>query len=191
VALLRHAALRRRGDTLIASVSRTPLGELASLRCELDVPLGRLAEVSGAISGLVGEGASLLGRTVGCVGIVPGEEPFLVALAPRRDTVAARVRTSLASGDAHRHPELWLALPPGVFLGEVVDAYTPFPGDEGAIVRLLRDRGVGQALLTEVVAGAASARIVLTLYGTRADLRKLLTLAKSALGGLSGWARRR
>ena len=186
--MLRRAALRRRGDTLLASVRRTPLGEVASLRCELDVPLSRLAEVSGAISGLVAEGASLLGRTVGCIGILPGEEPILVALAPRRDTVAARVRTSLASGDAHRRPELWLALPPGVYLGEVVDPYELFTGDEDAILSLLRDRGVGQALLTEVIAGATSARIVLTLYAARPELRKFLTLARSSLADLPGWA---
>jgi len=188
VALLRRAALRRRGDALLVGVRRTTLGEVASLRCELDIPLGRLAEVSAAVSGLVAEGASLLGRTVGCIGIVPGEEPVLVALAPRRDTVAARVRTSLASGDARRRPELWLALPPDVYLGEVVDPYAPFSGDESAIVRLLRDRGVGHALLTEVVAGAASARIVLTLYAARPELRKFLTLARSSLTDLPGWA---
>jgi hypothetical protein len=188
VALLRRAALRRRGDALLVGVRRTTLGEVTSLRCELDIPLGRLAEVSAAVSGLVAEGASLLGRTVGCIGIVPGEEPVLVALGPRRDTVAARVRTSLASGDAHRRPELWLALPPGVYLGEVVDPYAPFSGDESAIVRLLHDRGVCHALLTEVVAGAASARIVLTLYAARPELRKFLTLARSSLADLPGWA---
>lgn len=188
MALLRRAAVRRRGETLHASIGRTTLGELASLRCELDVPFGRLAEVSGAISGLVAEGASLLGRTVGCVGVVPGEEPVLVALAPRRDTVAARVRTVLASGDAHRRPELWLALPPGIYLSEVVDPYAPFAGDEAATLRLLRDRGVGHALLTEVVAGAASARIVLTLYAARPELRKFLTLARRSLADLPGWA---
>jgi hypothetical protein len=188
VALLRWAALHRRGGTLLASLRRSAHGEFASLRCELDVPLHRLAEVSGAISGFVAEGASLLGRTVGCIGIVPGEEPVLVALAPRRDTLAARVRTSLASGEAHRRPELWVALPPGVYLAEVVDPYAPFPGDTGAIMRLLRDRGVSHALLTEVVAGAASARIVLTLYAARPELRKFLTLAKRSLADLPGWA---
>jgi hypothetical protein len=188
VALMRRVALRRRGDTLHASIRRTTLGALAFLRCELDVPLRRLAEVSDAISGLVAEGASLLGRTVGCIGIVPGEEPVLVALAPRRDTIAARVRTLLASGEAHRRPELWVALPPGVYLAEVVDPNAPFTGDAGAIMRLLRDRGVGHALLTEVVAGAASARIVLTLYAARPELRKFLTLAKRSLADLPGWA---
>jgi len=187
VALLQRAALRRRGDRLLVGVRRTPLGEVASLRCELDVPLRRLAEVARAISGLVAEGASRVGRTVGCIGIVREEEPVLVALAPRRDVVAARVRTSLASGEAHRHPELWLTLPPGVYLGKVVDPYAPFAGDEDCILMLLRERGVGHALLTEVLPGVASARIVLTLYATRPDLRKLLTLARSSLADLPGW----
>jgi hypothetical protein len=157
------------------------------LRCELDVPLRRLAEVARAISGVVGEGASLVGRTVGCVGIVPGEEPVLVALAPRRDVIAARVRAALESGEAHRHPELWLTLPSGAYLGKVVEPYAPFDGGESAILELLRERGVGHALLAELSTGPASAKVVLTLYASRPDLRKLLTLARSALADLPGW----
>jgi hypothetical protein len=187
VALRRRAAVRRRGERLLVAVRRAPLGRLVRLRCELDVPLRRLAEVVRAISGLVAEGASLQGRTVGCVGIVPREEPILVALAPRRDVVAARVLSALGSGEAHRRPELWLTLPPGAYLGKVVDPYAPFEGDENAILELLRDRGVGHALLTEVVPGPVSATIVLTLYASRPDLRKLLTLARSALADLPGW----
>jgi hypothetical protein len=137
---------------------------------------------------VVGEGASLVGRTVGCVGIVPSEEPVLVALAPRRDVIAARVRAALESGEVHRHPELWLTLPPGAYLGKVVDPYAPFDGGEGAILELLRERGVGHALLAELFTGPASAKVVLTLYASRPDLRKLLTLARSALADLPGWA---
>jgi hypothetical protein len=185
---MRRAALRRRGDRILVALRRARLGELARLRCDLDVPLGRLAEVATAISGVVGEGASLVGRTVGCVGLVPGEEPVLVALAPRRDVIAARVRAALESGEAHRHPELWLTLPPGAYLGKVVDPYAPFEGGEGAILELLRERGVGHALLTELFTGPVSAKVVLTVYASRPDVRKLLAMARSVLADLPGWA---
>jgi hypothetical protein len=188
VALLRRAALRRRGHTLLVKVRRAPLGGLARLRCELDVPLARLAEVARTVSGVVAEGASRIGRTVGCVGIVAGEEPVLVALAPRRDLVAARVLAALSGGESQRRPELWLTLPPGAYLGSVVDPYAPFEAGEAAILGLLRDRGAGHALLAEVIVGQASARIVLTLYAPRPDLRKLFTVARSALADLPGWA---
>jgi hypothetical protein len=185
---MRRAALRRRGDRILVALRRARLGELTRLRCELDVPLDRLVEMAKAISGVVAEGASLIGRTVGCVGLVPGEEPVLVALAPRRDVIAARVRAALETGEAHRHPELWLTLPPGAYLGKVVDPYAPFDGGEGAILELLRERGVRHALLAELFTGPVSARVVLTLYASRPDLRKLLTLARSVLADVPGWA---
>jgi hypothetical protein len=188
VALLRRLALRRRGDRLLIGVRRASFGELARLRCEIDVPLSRLREVAAAISGLVAEGASRSGRTVGCVGVVAGEEPVLVALAPRRDVVAARVLAALRSGEAHRRPELWLTLPPGAYLGQVVDPYAPFAADDGVIVNLLQEHGVGHALLAELLPGQVSAAIVLTLYASRPELRRLLKLARSVLADLPGWS---
>lgn len=158
------------------------------MRCELDVPMSRFAEVARTVSGAVAEGASRIDRTVGCVGIVPGEEPVLVALAPRRDVVAARVLAALSGGAAHRRPELWLTLPPGAYLGNVVDPYAPFEAGEAAILGMLRDRGVGHALLAEVLVGPANVRIVLTLYAPLPDLKKLFTLARRALAELPGWA---
>jgi hypothetical protein len=188
VALLRRLGLRRRGDRLLVGVRRASFGELARLRCEIDVPVSRLREVAAAISGLVAEGASRSGRTVGCVGIVAGEEPVLVALAPRRDVVAARILAALRMGEAHRRPELWLTLPPGTYLGSVVDPCAPFEAGEATILGMLRDRGVGHALLSEVLVGPANVRIVLTLYAPRPDLRTLFTLARSELADLPGWS---
>jgi hypothetical protein len=188
VALLRRSGVRRRGDKLLVAVRRVSFGDLVRLRCELDIPLRRLAAVARAVSGAVAEGASRIGRTVGCVGIVHGEEPILVALAPTRDVVAARVLAALGSGEAHRRPELWLTLPAGVYLGEVVDPYAPFEAEEGTVLRMLRERGVGHALRVEVLAAPAGTRIVLTLYAPRAELRKLFTVARSALADLPGWA---
>jgi hypothetical protein len=187
VAWRRRAAVRRRGNLVLLSIRRGSFGKLGRLSCELDSPLPRVGELVEAISGAVAEGASWAGRTVGCVGIVPGDEPVLVALAPGRDVVAARVRGTLERGEAHRYPELWLTLPPGTYLAQVVDPYAAFAGDEASILALLREHGVGHALRTEVLPGVASSKILLTLYAPRPDLRKLLTLAKSVLAELPGW----
>jgi hypothetical protein len=124
---------------------------------------------------------------VGCVGIVRGEEPVLVALAPRRDVVAARVLATLRSDEAHRRPELWLTLPPGAYLGKVVDPFAPFVPDDGRILDLIRDHGVGHALLAEVRRGAVSTGILLTLYASRPDLQALFRLARNTLADLPGW----
>ena len=188
VALRRNAAVRRRGERLPVILSRASFGELARVRCELDVPGGRLAEIAEALSGVVAEAAATLALTVGCVGIVPGEEPVLVALAPQRDLVAGRVRWALTAGDAHRFPQLWLALPPGTYLAQVVDPYAPFSAGEGVILGLLRQGRVAHALLTEVFPGPVSVRIVLSLYASRPFLRTLFSMARNELGVIPGWS---
>jgi hypothetical protein len=183
----RRVAVRRRGNLLILSIRRRSFGKLERMECGLDSPLPRFGELVEAISGAVAEGASWAGRTVGCVGIVPGDEPVLVALAPGRDVVAARVRGTLDRGEAHRFPELWLTLPRGRYLAQLVNPYAVFAGDEASILALLRQREVGLVLRMEVVPGVASSRIVLTLYAPRPDLRKLFTLARRVLAEIPGW----
>jgi hypothetical protein len=187
VAWRRSVTVRRRGEAVLLSIRRRSFGELGRMECELDSPLPRFGELVEAISGAVAEGASWAGCTVGCVGIVPGDEPVLVALAPGRDVVAARVRGTLNRGEAHRFPELWLTLPPGTYLAQVVDPYAVFAGDEVSMLALLRKHEVGHVLRMEVVPGVASSRILLTLYASRPDLRKLFTLARSVLAEVSGW----
>ncbi len=191
VAWRRRAAVVRRGDRVAVTIRRGGAGAFARLLCEFDVPAHRLGEVAGSLAGAVAEGAHWVGATVGCVGIVAGDEPVLVALAPVRDVVAARVRESLERGEAHRRPELWVTLPRGRYLAQVVDPYAPFAGNEAEIVKLLRMTSVGHVLRTEVTGGAVSVAIVLTLYAPRPDLRKLFTLARRVLADLPGWVRTR
>ncbi|NCO69372.1 MAG: hypothetical protein GW878_02475, partial [Acidobacteria bacterium] len=59
--------------------------------------------------------------SVGWVGLPLGEPPLLLAMAAHRDLVAARVVATMAGGRLGAIPHLWLALAPGVFLGQVVD----------------------------------------------------------------------
>jgi hypothetical protein len=186
VALRRHAAVRRRGARVLLALARTSFGELGRVRCELDVPGRRLAEIVEALSGVVAEAAATVALTVGCVGIVPDEEPVLVALAPQRDLVAGRIRWALGAGDAHRLPQLWLTLARGTYLAQVVDPYVPFLADEGVILGLLRQGRVAHALLTEVFPDPVSVRIVLSLYAPRPFLRTLFSMARRELGGLPG-----
>jgi len=188
VALKRNAAVRRRGERLLVALSRASFGELGRVRCELDVPGRRLAEVAEGLSGVVAEAAAALALTVGCVGIVPEEEPVLVALAPLRDLVAGRVRWALGAGDAHRFPQLWVTLPSGTYLAQVVDPYVPFPVDEGVILGLLRQGRVAHALLTEVFPDPVRVRIVLSLYAPRPLLRTLFRMARKRLDVLPGWS---
>jgi hypothetical protein len=80
------------------------------------------------------------------VGVVAGEEPRLVAFAPRRDPVAGTFRDTLLAGESHRLPHLWLALEPGRFLlvvgtakrtkniGAVLDAWRHLPDRAGRIL---------------------------------------------------------
>jgi hypothetical protein len=173
------------------AITRGPAGGLSRLTVEIDVPTRRLHEVATAVAGTVAEAAHRVGRTVGCVGIVAGAEPILAALAPVRDVVAARVLAVLQRGESHRRPELWLTLAPGRYLAQVVDPFAPFRADDAAVVPLIVAGAAGHALLAEVAEDAVSVTLRLTLYSRRADLRKLFTLARSALGELPGWTARR
>jgi hypothetical protein len=188
VAWRQYRALRRRGDRVLLAFGRMAFGDLGRLRCELDVPSSRLPEIVEALSGVVAEAAATVGLTLGCVGVVPDEEPVLVALAPQRDLVARRVRGTLGAGEAHRHPQLWLTLRHGTYLAQVVDPYLPFKASEAAILALLRGERVAHVLLTEVVPGPVSTLIALSLYAPRPVLRAFFTMARRALGDLSGWS---
>ncbi len=184
----RRKEVRGRGDRIAHHLERTHLGGFERLRCELDVPASRVGETLEAASGLVAEGAAAIALTVGCVGIVPGEEPVLVALAPHRDLVARRVLGTLAADEGHRHPQLFLALTPGTYLARVVDPYAPFSADERSILAMLRGGGVAHALLTEISPERTGTRLALTVYARRPMLRTFLNIAERALGSLPGWS---
>ncbi len=176
---------------MIVNVKRRAAGGFAVLHCELDVPASRMGEVVSFVGGAVGEAASWLGRTVGCVGVVGGEEPVLVALSPARDVVAERVRETLERGEAHRWPQLYLTLEAGRYLAQVVDPYVPFRGTEAEILGILRSGRTAHALRTEVRPRLAGLTIVLTVYTRRPELRRLFTLARRVLADLPGWSRTR
>ena len=187
LAMRHYRAVRRRGDGVFLAVERTRFGGLGRLRFVIDVPSRRVPEITEALSGLVAEAAATLGLTIGCVGVVTDEEPVLVALAPQRDLVAGRVRWALGAGEAHRHPQLWLALAQGTYLAQVVDPDVPFKGDASSLLGLLRGGRVARVLLTTVNPGPVSTQIALDLYAPRPVLRTLLTIARNVPGDLSGW----
>lgn len=177
----------RRTSGLSVSWRRTASGTVGGVRFEIDAPVARAAELADALATVVAESAASIGLTVGWVGIVPGEEPVLVALAPQRDLVAPRFRDALASGAAHRRPHLWLSLAPGTYLASVVDPYRPFAGSDAEILPLVRGGRCRHALSSRLEPGPAGVRITLELYASRPELTRLLTLARSVLGEVPGW----
>ena len=186
-AALRRLGDRRRGSSgLAVSWQRTAVGAVSGVRFEIAAPLARAGELAQALAGLVAEGAALIGLTVGWVGVVAGEEPVLVALAPQRDLVAPRFRDSLTSGAAHRRPNLWLTLAPGTYLASVVDPLRPFSGSHAEILSLVCGGRAGHALASELTAGPAGVRITLALYAPRPELIRLLSLARKGLRELPG-----
>ncbi|HQU32809.1 MAG TPA: hypothetical protein PLB88_00705 [Thermoanaerobaculaceae bacterium] len=186
-AALRRLGDRRRGSSGPAvSWQRTAVGAVSGVRFEIAAPLARAGELAQALAGLVAEGAASIGLTVGWVGVVAGEEPVLVALAPQRDLVAPRFRDSLTSGAAHRRPNLWLTLAPGTYLASVVDPLRPFSGSQTEILSLVRGGRAGHALASELTAGPAGVRITLALYAPRPELIRLLSLARNGLRELPG-----
>ncbi len=177
----------RDASDLVVARRRTACGTVTALRFEIQTPVHRAAELAEALGAATAEAAAAIGLVVGWVGIVAGEEPVLVALAPRRDLVAPRFRDALASGAAHRRPNLWLTLTPGTYLASVVDPFRPFAGSHDEILSLVSGGRCRHALSTRLSAGPAGVRITLDLYASRPELTRLLSLARSVLGELPGW----
>lgn len=178
---------RRRSSGLFVSWQRTAFGAVSAVRFEIGAPLARTGELAQALAAPVAEGAASIGLTVGWVGIVPDEEPVLVALAPQRDLVAPRFRDALTSGATHRRPNLWLTLAPGTYLASAVDPFRPFSGDHVEILSLVRSGRARHALASRLTTGPAGVRITLGLYAERLELIRLLSLARNSLRELPGW----
>lgn len=187
----RRAAVRRRGRALIVSVRRRRWAGAAGLTCMLDIPAARWRETVDALAGVIADAAALVGRTVGCVGIVAGEEPILVALAPLRDLIAARATGALSSLEPHRYPQLWLSLPPGRYLAELVDPYAEFRFDEGWVLDRCRTGAVGHVLALTVRPTGVSDVVEIAAYASLSDLRRFLRLARRLLSELPDWRRAR
>ncbi len=164
--------------------TRRELGGVALLRCEVDPAPGREAEARLAVAAAVAEVVAGLGLTVGSVGVVPGEEPRLVALAPRRDVVAPRVLDALAGHATSPPRHLWLALAPGTYLASVVDPYRAFEGSEGEVAATVRAGLAACALTTDLARSVGEVRLVLGIYCSRSELRNVLSLARNGLEGV-------
>jgi len=178
---------RRRGTALLASVRRSRLGGIDRLSFELDVPYARWNEAVGTLAAMLAQAAAQVGHTVGCIGIVAGEEPILVALAPRLDPLAERARSVLASVAPHRYPQLWVTLPPGTYLAQVVDPHSAFLLDEGRLLGQLRVGTIGHCVYFDVTAEAVSERLHLVAYGRRRELSRFLAVARDVLSRLPDW----
>ena len=153
------------------------------------IPARRYHEVIGVLAGVLGELAVDLGGTVGWVGLVAGEPPLLVALAPHRDAVARRMASVLTEGDSHRVPSLWLFLQPGIYLGQVVDPNAATAVDEQTLATLVQGGLTRLALLVEVATEPSQCRVALTLVSDPPRLRACLRLARHELTSLGGWER--
>ena len=175
----------RRSDDLgrdaRVSWSRRRLGSVVRIRCDVDAQPASAAGAGVAVAAAVAEAAARLGLTIGSVGIVPGEEPHLVALAPRRDLVAPAVLDALAWRGGHPRPHLWLALPPGTYLASVVDPFRPFAGGDEFVVGLVRSGAVRCALATERSGDAGVFRVRLACYCPRSDLGALVGFVRAGL----------
>ena len=180
---LRTRPDRRRRDPR-AVFTRCELGGVTHLKCEVEPTPDRAAEARLAVASAVAEVAAGIGLTVGSVGVVPGEEPRLVALAPRRDVVAPRVLDALAGHATSPQRHLWLVLAPGTYLASVVDPYRVFEGGEGEVAATVRAGLAACALTTELASGADGVRLVLGIYCSRPELRRVLSLARNGLQGV-------
>ncbi|MBZ5589954.1 MAG: hypothetical protein LAO05_15465 [Acidobacteriia bacterium] len=182
-AWVRRTARRERTVPRHLWWSRRNLDGVVRLGCEIEISLQQAPKVVEAVSALVAGAAAEIGLTVGSVGVVPGEEPLLVALAPRRDIVAPRVRDSLVGGETHRRKHLWLALPHGTYLASVVNPYRPFAAAEGEVAGIVRSGGASHALTSELAPSTTGIRIRLGVYSVRPGIRRLLSLARKGLDG--------
>lgn len=144
----------------------------------LDFTAQDRARVTRSLAALAGGTAAACGGTVGCLRVVPGEEPVVFSLAARIDLVAESVMRELSAGTGRR---LWIVLEPGVYLAEVVDPLAPFGGSDEEIEALAARAGVRcvLALLSEPRRGGA--RLVAELFGRVDQMPGVLASARPSL----------
>lgn len=152
----------------------------------IEVPAERWPEIVRAVAAAVVEVATGW-PTLGQVTVVAGEEPVLLAVRSRPDLIAGRVVAALTSGAAHRRPTLWLALPAGRFLGDLVDPDRPFSASPVEITALVGEGRCALALLTDVEAVPTAITLRFELYGAPSRLRGALRSARRCLAALPGW----
>ncbi len=169
---------------------RSRFGGALSVRCRVETPRGSAATVVREASARLAAVVSSAGLTVGVVGVVPGEEPVLHALAPRRDLVAPLVQETLTAGAAHRRTRLLVGLHAGSYLATVVDPYRSFDGGAEEIAALLGPGRASYVIAVRADADGERLRIEIAAYGRRPELRRLVSLARKGRAEASRGAAR-
>jgi hypothetical protein len=168
-------------DVAFTLVRRRVAG-LCACTCRITVPDRRWGESVRALATAIADALAEIGATVGCVGLVPDEAPVLLALAPRRDLLAARLEAALVGTGAHAYPHLWLTLARDAYLASVIHPALPDHGREPEIVALLAASRIGHALRIEVVPTGRRVRSVeFTLWAPARALRAFIASAHRAL----------
>ncbi|MFZ5788399.1 MAG: hypothetical protein ACOY3Y_18335, partial [Acidobacteriota bacterium] len=190
-ALVRRAAVRRRGMSVLARVSRTTTAGVPGVATLVGVPWSRLNEVSEAMARAAAEVAATIDSHIGVATGRDGEEPALFTLAPRRDLVADRFRRDMRAGPAHAAPSLWLALFRGTFLAGVIDPYAPAELTGRCAARLVADERCRFAAAVRRRDAVEEVEFQVEVYGSAEDVREFLRASRVELSGLPGWESRR
>ncbi len=158
------------------------VGRLACVRWEVVVGPEAWPGVVRGVAGGIGGVGRFWGGPVGCVRVVPGEEPVLWTLAPRLDLLAESAAAALARLSGHY---LWLSLVPGTYLAEVIDPAVPLRGEERELEAALLGGAVHGALSVRFGPVGRARRLVLAAYGRPGALREAISAAAPFLGPLA------
>lgn len=173
-----------RKPVLAAKVSAHGVaGFLCWFGFELQVPYAELASVARKLAGFLGlfwQGGE---GSVGVVGLLPEEEPVLVSYARRRDLIAHRFLTANVENHTHTFPQLWLLLPPGVFLAQALDPNRNPQVSPEALRSLVASGLVRQALYLCPQFGKKSYTFSGIWVLPRGQRRRLLAGLREALKG--------
>lgn len=155
------------------------------LRCCMSLAADLAGEVSGSAAGTVDSKVGRSGTgagagSVGWVGLPPGEPPLLLAMAPRRDLIAARVAAVMAGGRLAAMSHLWLALAPGVFLGQIVDPDRYLEADLSEVRVGLASGAVHFAVLVTTVREHSAVGYSFRVLGRPGTLCRVIHLARDA-----------
>lgn|GEM_PF-2220106 len=185
------APFRRRSlDGARVAVRRGAVRGIPSLKVTLAIPASQYGQAARALAGSLAEVCTLHRGMIGSVTVVPGEEPALVSLAPRLDAVAERLHGILLAGESHRFPHLLLLLAPQVYLGQVVDPYSPLDASPETVARLLAPGRVHLAARLTVQPRRSHVEVeILALALDGQSLRRALRVARAAAEGARGGRR--
>lgn len=143
--------------------------------------------VAAADPTLGGSGARI--GSIGWVGLQPGEPPVLLAMAPRRDLVAARVAAAMTGGRLAAMSHLWLGLAPGVFLGHVVNPDRCLAVDLSEVRAGLVSGAVAFAMLVAAQRGRRMVSYSVHVAGRAGTLRWIVHRARGVFSARPDRAR--